>query len=57
MYCGLWSSAGYALGMAGNRKDFARSMDDIEARVTELFAMIAEDLPAATQALLGGGQV
>ena len=42
--------------MAGNRRDFAHSMDDIEAKVIELFAMIAEDLPAATQALLGGGR-
>jgi phosphate transport system protein len=41
--------------MAGNRRDFARSMDDIEAKVIELFAMVVEDLPAATQALLGGG--
>jgi phosphate transport system protein len=41
--------------MAGNRRDFARSMEDIEAKVIELFAMIAEDLPAATKALLGGG--
>jgi phosphate transport system protein len=30
-------------------------MDDIEGKVIELFAMIAEDLPAATHALLGGG--
>ncbi|WP_300604173.1 phosphate uptake regulator PhoU [Trebonia sp.] len=44
--------------MAGNRTDFAQSMDDLEAKVIKLFAMIAEDqdLPAATQALLGGGQ-
>jgi len=41
--------------MAGNRRDFAHSMDDIEAKVIELFAMIAEDLPGATQTLLGGG--
>jgi phosphate transport system protein len=45
----------YARGMPGNRTDFAHSMDDIEAKVIELFAMIAEDLPAATLALLGGG--
>lgn len=41
--------------MAGNRSDFDRSLEDIEAKVIELFAMIAEDLPAATRALLGGG--
>jgi phosphate transport system protein len=41
--------------MAGYRRHFAQSMDDIEGKVIELFAMIAEDLPAATQALLGGG--
>jgi len=41
--------------MAGNRRNFAQSMDDIDAKVIELFAMIAEDLPAATRALLGGG--
>src|ERR1700743_2532880 len=41
--------------MAGYRREFDRSLEDIEAKVIELFAMIAEDLAAATQALLGGG--
>ena len=41
--------------MAGYRREFDRSLEDIEAKVIELFAMIAEDLPAATQVLLGGG--
>lgn len=34
--------------------EFHRELDGIEAKVIELFAMVAEDLPAATQALLTG---
>ena len=42
--------------MAGYRRDFDRSMEGIEARVIELSAIVAEDLPTATQALLGSGE-
>lgn len=41
--------------MAGNRKEFDRSLERIEAKVIALFAIIAENLPAATRALLGDG--
>ena len=47
--------ARYALGMAGHRREFDNSLDGIEAKVIELFAMIAEDLPAATNSLLDDG--
>jgi phosphate transport system protein len=40
--------------MAGNRREFDRTLEAIEAEVIELFAMIAEDLPRATAALLNG---
>jgi len=40
--------------VAENRQEFQRELEDIEAKVIELFAMVAEDLPAATQALLSG---
>ena len=40
--------------MAENRQEFERELEDIEAKVIELFAMVAEDLPTATQALLSG---
>jgi phosphate transport system protein len=40
--------------MAGQRKEFERELEAIEAKVIELFAMVAEDLPGATQALLSG---
>jgi phosphate transport system protein len=36
------------------RQEFQRELEAIEAKVIELFAMVAEDLPAATQALLTG---
>jgi phosphate transport system protein len=36
------------------RQEFQRELDDIEAKVIELFAMVAEDLPGATRALLSG---
>jgi len=36
------------------RQEFERELEAIEAKVIELFAMVAEDLPAATQALLTG---
>jgi phosphate transport system protein len=41
--------------MGGSRSEFDRVLEAIEAKVIELFGMVAEDLPAATQALLGGG--
>jgi len=34
------------------RQEFERELEAIEAKVIELFAMVAEDLPKATQALL-----
>lgn len=40
--------------MAEQRQEFARDMEAIEAKVIELFAMVAEDLGGATQALLTG---
>jgi phosphate transport system protein len=38
--------------MTDSRQEFDRQLDAIEAKVIELFAMIAEDLPKATEALL-----
>ena len=35
-----------------NRQEFQRDLESIEAKVIELFAMVAEDLPGATKALL-----
>jgi phosphate transport system protein len=46
----------YALGMGGYRSEFDRALEGIEAKVIELFAMVAEDLPAATRTLLGDGE-
>ncbi len=40
--------------MAEQRQEFERELAAIEAKVIELFAMVAEDLPGATQALLTG---
>ena len=40
--------------MVEPRKEFERDLEAIEAKVIELFAMVAEDLPGATQALLTG---
>src|ERR1700757_5252383 len=40
--------------MAEPRQGFQRELEAIEAKVIELFAMVAEDLPTATQALLTG---
>ena len=40
--------------MAEQRQEFERELEAIEAKVIELFAMVAEDLPGATQALLTG---
>jgi phosphate transport system protein len=38
--------------MTGYRQEFQRELEAIEAKVIELFAMVAEDLPGATHALL-----
>ena len=40
--------------MVEHRQEFQRELEAIEAKVIELFAMVAEDLPQATQALLTG---
>ena len=40
--------------MGEHRQEFQRELEAIEAKVIELFAMVAEDLPAATQCLLTG---
>ena len=40
--------------MAEHRQDFQRELDGIEARVIEMFGMLAEDLTRATDALLTG---
>ena len=50
----------YALAMTEHlpgrreRQEFDRELEAIEAKVVELFAMVAEDLPRATDALLNG---
>ena len=38
--------------MVESRQEFQRELEAIETKVIELFAMVAEDLPKATQALL-----
>jgi phosphate transport system protein len=38
--------------MPEHRQEFQRELEAIEAKVIELFAMVAEDLPVATRALL-----
>jgi phosphate transport system protein len=40
--------------MVEHRQEFGRELEGIEAKVIELFAMVAEDLPTATNALLTG---
>jgi phosphate transport system protein len=40
--------------MTEHRREFQRELEGIEARIIELFAMVAEDLPGATNALLTG---
>jgi phosphate transport system protein len=40
--------------MVGHRQEFERELEGIEAKVIELFAMVAEDLPGATRALVSG---
>jgi phosphate transport system protein len=41
--------------MTERRQEFERDLESIEGKVIELFAMVAEDLPSATAALLNGG--
>jgi phosphate transport system protein len=43
-----------ALAMVEHRQEFQRELEAIEGKVIELFAMVAEDLPGATEALLTG---
>jgi phosphate transport system protein len=40
--------------MVEHRQEFQRDLEAIEAKVIELFAMVGEDLPGATDALLTG---
>jgi len=40
--------------VTGHRQEFERELEAIESKVIELFALLAEDLPRATQALLSG---
>ena len=40
--------------MAERRHEFDRQLDVIDVKVIELFAMVCEDLPAVTEALLSG---
>ena len=40
--------------MVEQRQEFQRELEAIEAKVTGLFGMVAEDLPGATYALLSG---
>ena len=40
--------------MGEQRQEFERELEAIEAKVIELFAMVAEDLPGATDDLLSG---
>ena len=40
--------------MVEHRQEFQRELEAIEVKVIELFAMVAEDLPGATEALLSG---
>jgi phosphate transport system protein len=42
------------LTVSERRQEFERELEAIEAKVIELFAMVAEDLPEATRALLNG---
>jgi phosphate transport system protein len=42
--------------MVEHRPEFQRELDAIEAKVIELFAVVADDLPRATEALLSGNQ-
>src|SRR5258708_9565024 len=41
--------------MNETRRECEHELESIEGKVIELFAMVAEDLPSATAALLNGG--
>src|ERR1700691_5864893 len=41
--------------MSEHRQEFDNELEAIESKVIELFAMVAEGVPVATQALLTGG--
>jgi len=41
--------------VAEHRGEFDRRLDALDAKIIELFAMMCEDLPGVTQALLSGG--
>jgi phosphate transport system protein len=43
--------------MGTPRSEFDRAMEAIEAKVIELFGLLAEDVPAATRALAGDGDL
>ena len=38
--------------MSEQRQEFENALENIESKVIELFAMVGEDLPSATRALL-----
>jgi len=40
--------------MVDHRQEFHHELEAIEAKVIDLFGMVAEDVPRATAALLGG---
>jgi phosphate transport system protein len=40
--------------MAGHRREFDQQLEAIDLKVIELFAVVCEDLPRATEALLSG---
>jgi phosphate transport system protein len=42
----------YPLRVSEHRQEFENKLEEIESKVIELFAMVAEDLPTATGALL-----
>src|SRR5260370_3736204 len=42
--------------MGEHRQEFERELEAIEARIIELFAIVAEDLPEATRALVTGNK-
>jgi phosphate transport system protein len=43
--------------MAANRQEFDRDLVAVHAQVSRLFAMVADDIPAATRALLSGDEM
>ncbi len=49
-----WGGGRQALAVVEQRQEFQRELEAIEAKVTGLFAMVAEGLPGATYALVSG---